>query len=85
MKLEQLNHKQQEVLYKTIHNVVVMLQITGAEKGQVEKKLVMELAIFSFNNNSDGYLTTSERLECIPILIDTVYQSEKKKKSKRIK
>ena len=83
--IEKLNQKQKEVLIKTIQNLVLTIQISGVEKGQLEKEMVMKLAMFAFNLNAENYLTTSERQECIPVLIDTVYQSEKKKNSKRIK
>ena len=85
MEFKKLNQKQKEVLIKTIQNLVLTIQISGVEKGQLEKEMVMKLAMFAFNLNADNYLTTSERQECIPVLIDTVYQSEKKKNSKRIK
>ena len=82
MEFKKLNQKQKEVLIKTIQNLVLTIQISRVEKGQLEKEMVMKLALFAFNLNAENYLTTSERHECIPILIDTVYQSEKKKELK---
>lgn len=66
---EQLNQKQQEVIFNSLMKVALVYHATNTKKKSVDKKEHAKLIINSFNIECKrNQVTTMERVEMLPLI-----------------